>query len=304
MGLTAVAAGAAAAALHGNLELIPVSLCIIFSLFAQLSINFCHRYNDSKYEFGENIEDGILPAARKSRGVQLMLKESTYAMLIMACMAGLTLCAMGGWWMMLLGITLTVLAVALYLGPHPLTRSPWGILITWLAYGPISTIAVCLVQSQHESSEPINWFDLGPALMFGCACGFLVANWKIIHNYVHIDADRKYGKHSFTLTIGRKASRAVVFINALLAFGIMWAYCLMDIHNGETWILIVMGIGVVAYAVISLMMGKSTTQQLHNISSAAGILMFLLFLAIFIIACATGKAFDTHLTIIGNESII
>ena len=294
MGLTCVAAGGAAAAMHGNLEILPLTLCLFFGIFAQLSINFSHRYNDQKYHFGENIDDGI-DIGEESGPTMLLLRSALSGSLLLTGMMGLAMLAMGGWIMIGFAVALLLVAAILNVGKHPLLRTPVGLIGKAFAYGPLGTLAVCFLQSQHESVNDFNWYDLGPAVYLGMASAFLVANWNLIHYCSHYERDKRIGKRTMTVVIGLAATRVMIVVNAVIAFAIIFALCKACSPNYWQWLVAMPGIGVLIYLAIAISLKGADSKKAHKLCDYAGITMLGLMLAIFFILCFTGIPFDTNL---------
>lgn len=56
LGAGAVLSGMAAAALHGNFELLPATLCLLFAIFMQLAGNYYYLYYDESHNSGWSID--------------------------------------------------------------------------------------------------------------------------------------------------------------------------------------------------------------------------------------------------------
>ena len=297
--MTSVAAGASAAAMHGNILILPLSLCLLFGISAQLSINLLHRYNDERYHFGDNEDDGInlgsIPFSTKS-----VFREAMIGSSMVTAMIGLTLIAMAGPDMILFGVLLVGLALLLNLGRHPLGRTPWGVGLSSLAFGPVGTTAVCLMQSSRESVNDFNWYDLGPALYIGFAVGFLVANWMIVHNYAHIDTDRIHHKETLPVKIGRGGSRIMIMVNACCCAAIVFALAIREYQ--EYWIQLtaVPVVVIPLYAILINKIRKATPADFPRLLTLAGIIMMLVPIGLLIVFCLTGIPVDTHLRIINS----
>ena len=73
MGIGAVLAGTASAAIRGNTEYMPATLCIIFVVCAQMSANMYYRYYDVTHNCGNNIDEGN--SSKAVREMLMHLKE-------------------------------------------------------------------------------------------------------------------------------------------------------------------------------------------------------------------------------------
>lgn len=302
MGASCVAAGAAAAALHGNLELIPLSICLIFGIAAQFSINFLHRYTDEKYQFGENESEGLEGMSPFS--TLTILKEATTGAVLITGMIGLVIVIMGGPSMLIFGAALTLFAWFINAGRHPLDRTPVGVSVTALCYGPIGTLAVCFLQSQRESVNDFNMYDLGPALYMGFALAFYIGSWKITRNLGTIDNDRKHNKRTLSVTIGATWSRVAIVFNALCALAIIVAASRVYCDGYWIWVCIPPVLGLIAYVCLSVALKGLSPQNYSKILNMEGILMFLVMVLIFVVFCVFSEPFDTNLTLTGHSDII
>lgn len=68
MGIGCVLMGTACAAIHGNTEVLPATLCIIFVVFMQMAANFYYRYYDVANSCGNDIDSRIASHAIKESG--------------------------------------------------------------------------------------------------------------------------------------------------------------------------------------------------------------------------------------------
>lgn len=215
IGLSSVFAGTAAAAVHGNLEVLPAVLCVIFVIFGQLASNLCHRYFDDKYEFGENMSDGLYADGERKTTMRV-IHEGMMAATIMAAMAGLSIMTMAGWWTLIVALLLVMVLVICNIGPRPISRTPAYLIATFFIFGPIGVIGTSLVQSQHSTDNMLNWFDIAPAVWMSVVIGLMAVNEHLLFNYRSYLDDRRNKRCTFTVRFGRKANRRMFFINGIV----------------------------------------------------------------------------------------
>lgn len=215
LGISTALAGTGAAAVHGNLEVIPAIFCLLFAFFAEVAANLCHRYYDARYGFGENDTDKLYQTD-SHKEVSLIIQGGMIAATILAAMSGLALMTMAGWWTLVVAILLLMVVVICNIGPRPVNRTPAYLIATFVTFGPLGVVATTMMQSQHYAKTLLNWFDLGPAVYMGLCIGFLAVNVHLMHNYRSVADDRRNGKSTFTALFGRRASRILYFINGLL----------------------------------------------------------------------------------------
>ena len=97
-----------------------VSVCVVFALLAQIASNFANDYFD--YKKGADRSDRVGPRRAVASGdisPQKMLKATTFT-LFLACAIGSTLIYYGGWWLIIAGVLIALLAMAYSAGPYPL----------------------------------------------------------------------------------------------------------------------------------------------------------------------------------------
>ncbi len=226
MGIGAVMGGNSSAQVHGNAEFFPATICLVFVIFAQLAANSYTRYREVLYSMGYNTNDSLRKANRTTPGYDKAMFYRVFAggLALMALMAGLTLVSMGGIWFGLIGVFILVAAWLMIGGSTPLILSPWGCIFTFILFGPVTVISTCLLQSAHETTDPLSWFDISPSLFMSAIIGFMCANAYLVYIYANCDTYQKSLGDTFTPTFGRKATRTLVLVNSILAFGIfVWA---------------------------------------------------------------------------------
>lgn len=225
MGIGAVLAGTACAALRGNTEVLPATLCIIFVIFAQLAGNFSYRYFDVSHSCGTEIDNMI--AKHSTRNSSYFLREGSIACLFLALMCGLALIAMGGWWVIVAGAFIAVLGWLTMSGNLPLLRTPYGIICPFILFGPMCVIPTSLLQSMHEATEPLNWFDITPSLYMSIVIGLMCVNATMLYSYSNYYLDKRNSKDTFVATCGRKVTRIVFIVNCILYTAVSVTMCLM-----------------------------------------------------------------------------
>ena len=223
MGAGAVLAGTACAALRGNAEYLPATLCLLFTIFAQLSANYYYQYFDDVNNCGSIIDNKIQTKA--STDNFSLRKEASFGMALIALMIGLTLAGMEGWWIILIGIVVVLFAWLSCGGSTPLLRTPFGPLCSFILFGPIAVISTSLIQSMREAQEPLNWFDITPSLYMSVVIGLMCVNTTLLYAYSTMLTDLRNAKQSFVTAYGRKATRALFLFNGIVYTGVTVFMC-------------------------------------------------------------------------------
>lgn len=292
--VSSVIAGCAAAAMHGNMTPLPASVFLLFALSAQLTVNFGHRLNDERYNMGENIDDRISGYGQTGVRTETVLHEATGGMLMLTVMLGLTLSAMGGWWMFLNLVVFGLLITLYAAGQTPLSRTAWAPLITFFIYGPVGVTACCLVQAQHQTMHPTNLNDLIPAILIGCGVGLLASNALILHNYTCYRNDLRNGKMSLPVVMGRKFCRQTMVVSSALSvpvFGLLGMFCR---HTQTVPLLVAPVLGFAATCLLTRRMRKLPYRSLRDQQWIGNCIMLGVALVSFIIIIATGVSNETN----------
>lgn len=201
IGISSVLGGSAAAACHGNFELIPATLCLLFVIFAQISGNLYQKYYETRYNIASvhamEVNDRRIFA-------RVALHEAARGTLVIALTIGLAIASMVGWWSFIVGIVILVLFYFYNMSMKPLYRSPYAIIVTFIVFGPIATIATSLVQSQHSASgSPINWFDIQPAAIMSIITGLMAMNYHVISSLSTHRENLDSGKMTLAIKKGK-----------------------------------------------------------------------------------------------------
>lgn len=240
MGAGAVFAGTAAAGLHGNLEYLPATLCLLFVCFMQLAGNYYYLYYEENHTKGWTAGRKMLRHGYEVRGnvSPFMLREFSFGMSLLAAMVGFSLVYMSGWWALVVGIVILILSWFSCGGEKPLLRTPAGILVTFILFGPICVITTSLLQSSHEARVMYNWFDLGPAIFMSVVVGLMCANVCLLYGYSTFLTDQRNGKTTFVTQYGRKVTRIVFFINGILFTAVSVWMCI-NLHLDHIWLYLI-----------------------------------------------------------------
>ncbi len=214
--IASVIGGTAAAASHGNFEVYPAILCLIFAIFGQIAFNITHRYFDEKNGYGENIDDNISAFDKKANPLSYILKEGIKVASVIALTAGLAIMAIAGWWTLIVAALLSFIVFLCNMGKLPLSRSPYYSLITFILYGPIGVISTELVQSRLSTNELFNWWDIEPAIFMSIIMGCMAANCHILYTLYSIKNDRKNSRQTIATKLGKKGVLTLTAINTVI----------------------------------------------------------------------------------------
>jgi 1,4-dihydroxy-2-naphthoate octaprenyltransferase len=177
-----------------------------------------------------------------------------WAAFALAALSGLYLVAIGGWPVLAIGVASLAAAWAYSSGPWPISRGPFGELFVLVFFG---LVAVGTIAWLHAGT-------LSPAaVLVGLVVGLPAAMVLLINNARDIPSDRRAGRHTLAIALGRRGSaRMVAVFMAATAFSLVALAAL-----GEPWFGALAGLaGLVTAVPIARRLGESPEPETYNAS--------------------------------------
>jgi 1,4-dihydroxy-2-naphthoate polyprenyltransferase len=134
---------------------------------------------------------------------------ATYATFGLAVLCGAYLIAVAGWALLAVGAA-SILAGVLYTGgPRPYGYEGLGELFVFLFFGVVAVVGSYYVQVQHLPWQP-----------FVCAVpvGLLASAILVVNNVRDLETDRRAGKRTLAVRLGRTRTRMLYAAMLVLAF--------------------------------------------------------------------------------------
>ncbi|MCH5231938.1 MAG: 1,4-dihydroxy-2-naphthoate octaprenyltransferase [Muribaculaceae bacterium] len=205
-----VVGGTACAIYHHGFSLLPFLICLLFAILAQISSNFANEYYDFKNGLDKKGREGFRRGVTEGDISPRDMKMATYITLGIAVCIGATLIIWGGWWLIFIGITIGIFALAYSTGPFPLSHNGLGEIAVIIFFGFIPVIFTEYVQTRV--------FLLDSNTIFSAAAiGLMGANVLIVNNYRDMEDDREVGKRTSVVILGRGIMSGVYYANGILA---------------------------------------------------------------------------------------
>jgi 1,4-dihydroxy-2-naphthoate polyprenyltransferase len=196
-------------ALAGSEEIFkvgPFVAALLGSVFIQIGTNLSNDYSDARR--GADTEDRLGPVRVTAGGLMppRRVLVGTYVAFGVAVAAGLYLAAVAGWELLVVGAA-SILAGVLYTGgPRPYGYEGLGELFVFTFFGLVAVAGSYFVQV-----ESLRW----EAVALGVPVGLLAAAILVVNNIRDVDTDRRAGKRTLAVKLGRV--RARVLFTAMLA---------------------------------------------------------------------------------------
>jgi 1,4-dihydroxy-2-naphthoate octaprenyltransferase len=137
---------------------------------------------------------------------------ATYVSFAVAVLAGVYLVVVAGWQLLLVGAA-SILAGVLYTGgPRPYGYEGLGEVFVFLFFGIVAVAGSYFVQVRHLEWE---------AFALAVPVGLIAAGILVVNNVRDIDSDRRAGKRTLAVRLGRARTRvlfaAIIYLAYLLA---------------------------------------------------------------------------------------
>jgi 1,4-dihydroxy-2-naphthoate octaprenyltransferase len=211
-----VLVGTALAATEGTFHALVFAAAMVGALFIQVGTNLSNDYSDARR--GADAEDRLGPVRVTAGGLvpprQVLI--ATYVAFGVAVLAGVYLIAVAGWELLAIGVA-SILAGVLYTGgPRPYGYEGLGELFVFLFFG-----VVAVAGSYFAQVERLEW----EAFALAVPVGLLASAILVVNNVRDLETDRRAGKRTLAVRLGRPRTRdlyaAMVYV-AFLSVPVPW----------------------------------------------------------------------------------
>jgi 1,4-dihydroxy-2-naphthoate octaprenyltransferase len=219
---------AAAIQLAGELPRVGAFLAaLIGSIFIQIGTNLANDYSDAKR--GADTIERLGPVRVTAAGLVAprSVLVATWLAFTIAVAAGIYLATVAGWVIIAVGAASIAAGVLYTGGPRPYGYAGLGELFVFLFFG-----LVAVNGSYYVQLEELEWLPFGLSVAVGClATGILVVN-----NVRDIDTDRRAGKDTLAVRLGRPAARRL-YVGLVVAAYLALVNILLG-NDGPWWALL------------------------------------------------------------------
>jgi len=213
-----VLVGTALAGYFGVFHALRFAAALIGAIFIQIGTNLSNDYSDARR--GADTEDRLGPVRVTAGGLvpPRQVLVATYLTFGVAVLAGVYLIVVAGWQLLLVGAA-SILAGVLYTGgPRPYGYEGLGELFVFLFFGIVAVAGSYFVQVRH-----LDW----EAFALAVPVGLIASGILVVNNVRDIDTDRRAGKRTLAVRLGRGRTRimfAVMIYVAFLLTPVTWAF--------------------------------------------------------------------------------
>jgi 1,4-dihydroxy-2-naphthoate polyprenyltransferase len=204
-----VLVGTALAATQGTFKPLTFIATLVGALFIQIGTNLSNDYSDARR--GADTEDRLGPVRVTAGGLvpprQVLI--ATYVAFGLAVLVGVYLIVTAGWQLLLVGIA-SILAGVLYTGgPRPYGYEGLGEVFVFLFFGVVAVTGTYFCQREHLPWE---------AFVLAVPVGLLAASLLMVNNVRDLETDRRAGKRTLAVRLGRPRARILYAVMVYTAF--------------------------------------------------------------------------------------
>ncbi len=234
---------------------------LLGAVFIQVGTNLSNDYSDARR--GADTEDRLGPVRVTAGGLvpprQVLL--ATYATFALAVACGAYLVAVAGPELLAVGAA-SILAGILYTGgPRPYGYEGLGELFVFLFFGVVAVAGSYFVQVQRLPWQPF---------VCAVAVGLLASAILVVNNLRDLDTDRRAGKRTLAVRLGRARTRRMYA--AMLALAYVTAPLPWALGSMSAWLLLPWATAPLAVKLARVIATRSDGPALNGALARTGML--------------------------------
>ena len=200
---------------------------LIGSIFIQIGTNLANDYSDAKR--GADTVDRLGPVRVTSAGLVAprSVLIATWLAFGVAVVAGIYLATVAGWVIIAVGVASIAAGVLYTGGPRPYGYAGLGELFVFLFFG-----LVAVNGSYYVQLERLDWVPFGLSVAVGCLATAIL----VVNNVRDVDTDRRAGKHTLAVRLGRDGARRLYL--ALIGGAYLALLVTLAANGGPWWALL------------------------------------------------------------------
>lgn len=263
--------GAMAYITNTKLSILTYILCLLFAIIMQIDANLVNDYYDWKK--GTDREDRLGPERACSQGwiTPSAMKKALVIVTLIACIIGLPLAWIGGWWLIAIGAACVLFCFlyTTYMSYHGM-----GDILVLLFFGIVPVGFTYYVQT-HEFNTAV--------LLIAIAQGLVTDNLLIVNNYRDYQQDMTSGKNTIIVHFGKQFGLTAYIVLGIIASII--AITALYIMKATAWQSVLLLPYLVLHILSFIKMQKLNGRELNKIlgETARNIFIFALLLSISIL---------------------
>lgn len=200
---------------------------LIASILIQIGTNLANDFSDARR--GADTADRLGPVRVTSAGLVTpgRVLAATWIAFGLAGLLGIYLALLAGWIILVVGAASIAAGVLYTGGPRPYGYAGLGEVFVFVFFG-----LVAVNGSYYVQLEQLAWVPFG----FSVSVGLLSVGILIVNNIRDLDSDRRAGKNTLAVRMGRPATRA--FFQAVISATFVALLLTVVLAGATTWALL------------------------------------------------------------------
>jgi 1,4-dihydroxy-2-naphthoate polyprenyltransferase len=258
-----VLVGTALAATEDTFHPLRFVAAMLGALLIQVGTNLSNDYSDARR--GADTEDRLGPVRVTAGGLvpPRQVLVATYVAFGLAVLVGVYLVVTAGWQLLLVGAA-SILAGVLYTGgPRPYGYEGLGDLFVFLFFGVVAVSGSYFAQTSHMEWE---------ALVLSVPVGMLAAALLMVNNTRDMETDRRAGKRTIAVRLGRARARGIYAAEVYLAFFVAQIPWIAGAGSLSPWLLLVFLALPLAAPIVRTVRSRTDGPSLNGALAKTGLL--------------------------------
>ena len=200
---------------------------LLAALLIQIGTNFANDVFD--FRRGADTADRLGPL-RVTQGGLVSARQvlvATYITFGLALLVGLYLVRIGGWPILVVGVLCLLAGLGYTGGPWPFGYHGLGDLVCFIFFGVLAVLG-----SAYLQDSTITPLVMWASIPVGC----LVTAILIVNNLRDIDTDRRVGKMTLAVRLGRRGTRMEYAVFVAVAYGVVVGLGLAGMVGAWWWL--------------------------------------------------------------------
>lgn len=245
----------------GTFHALAFVAALLGAMLIQIGTNLSNDYSDARR--GADAEDRLGPVRVTAGGLvpPRQVLVATYATFALAVLVGIYLIAVAGWVLLAVGAA-SILAGVLYTGgPRPYGYEGLGEIFVFLFFGIVAVTGSYFVQRRDLPWE---------AFVLAIPVGLLIAAILVVNNVRDIESDRRAGKRTLAVRMGRGPTR-ILFVAMLVGAFVAGLVCWVA-GPLTPWLALTLLAAPLAIAVTRVVLTHTDGPSLNDALARSGIL--------------------------------
>ncbi len=238
-------------------------MTLLAAILIQIGANFANDVYD--FEKGSDRDDRVGPIRTTQSGLITpdKMKLAMWRIFALAIFVGFYLAYVGGWPIVIIGLTSIAAGIAYTGGPYPLGYHGWGDLFVFIFFGLIAVPGTYYLQTGNITSL---------SLLLGVSMGMLSTAILVVNNIRDMDTDIITGKRTLAVQFGKLFSYFEFSVCIIGPF-IIPLYIWINTRDNMSLLIVLFSLPV-AFHLITQLISK-TGRELNNVLVGTARFMFL-----------------------------